>query len=46
MAELHTPYGRCLEDFQVGDRIHHWPGRTITSMAGILQARTTGWTRR
>lgn len=30
MAELHTPYGRALEDFEIGDTIHHWPGRTIT----------------
>lgn len=23
-------YGRCLEDFNVGDEIKHWPGKTIT----------------
>jgi len=30
MADIHTPYGRALEDFRPGDVIHHWPGRTIT----------------
>lgn len=30
MAEIHTPYGRAYEDFNVGDTIFHWPGRTIT----------------
>jgi acyl dehydratase len=24
------PFGRCLEDFQVGDVYKHWPGKTIT----------------
>ena len=23
-------FGRCFEDFQVGEVIEHWPGRTIT----------------
>ena len=31
MAEIHSPYGRVFEDFNVGDVIHHWPGRTITA---------------
>jgi acyl dehydratase len=24
------PFGRCLEDFSVGDVYRHWPGKTIT----------------
>jgi acyl dehydratase len=24
------PFGRCLEDFAVGDVYRHWPGKTIT----------------
>src|SRR5207342_2625424 len=24
------PFGRCLEDFEVGDVYRHWPGKTIT----------------
>src|SRR5438552_7009011 len=24
------PFGRCLEDFTVGDVYKHWPGKTIT----------------
>lgn len=24
------PFGRCLEDFVVGDVLRHWPGKTIT----------------
>ena len=24
------PFGRCLEDFTVGDIYRHWPGKTIT----------------
>jgi acyl dehydratase len=31
VAEIHTPFGRVYEDFQVGDIIKHWPGRTITA---------------
>lgn len=30
MADIHSPYGRVLEDFHAGDCIHHWPGRTVT----------------
>lgn len=30
MANIHTPYGRVFEDFEAGDVIRHWPGRTIT----------------
>jgi acyl dehydratase len=31
MAEIHTPFGRVYEDFNIGDVIRHWPGRTITA---------------
>jgi acyl dehydratase len=24
------PFGRCLEDFNIGDVYKHWPGKTIT----------------
>jgi acyl dehydratase len=24
------PFGRCFEDFEVGDLYRHWPGKTIT----------------
>ena len=24
------PFGRCLEDFMIGDVYRHWPGKTIT----------------
>ena len=24
------PFGRCLDDFKVGDVYRHWPGKTIT----------------
>lgn len=30
MADIHTPFGRAYEDFEIGDTIRHWPGRTIT----------------
>lgn len=30
MTEIFTPYGRAYEDFNPGDMIYHWPGRTIT----------------
>ncbi|MFZ4515002.1 MAG: MaoC family dehydratase [Acidimicrobiia bacterium] len=30
MAEYERPFGRCLEDFVVGDVYKHWPGKTIT----------------
>lgn len=36
MAELHTPYGRVFEDFEPGDMIRHWPGRTITQADDLL----------
>lgn len=36
MAELHTPYGRVFEDFEPGDTIRHWPGRTITQADDLL----------
>lgn len=28
-------FGRCYEDFIVGDIFHHWPGRTITETDNI-----------
>ncbi len=30
MTEYERPFGRVLEDFVVGDRYLHWPGKTIT----------------
>jgi len=30
MAVHERPFGRCLEDFTVGDVFRHWPGKTIT----------------
>ncbi|HKA84839.1 MAG TPA: MaoC family dehydratase [Acidimicrobiales bacterium] len=30
MATIDRPFGRHLEDFQVGDVYRHWPGKTIT----------------
>lgn len=30
MIDIHTPYGRAFEDFLIGSRIWHWPGRTVT----------------
>ena len=30
MSVYERPFGRCLEDFQVGDIYRHWPGKTIT----------------
>jgi acyl dehydratase len=36
MAEIHTPYGRAYEDFNVGDVLRHWPGRTVTAMDDTL----------
>lgn len=36
MAEIHAPYGRVFEDFQAGDVIRHWPGRTITQADDLL----------
>src|ERR671938_791532 len=29
-------FGRCLEDFNVGDVYKHWPGKTITEYDGHL----------
>ena len=36
MREIHTPFGRVYEDFEVGDVIKHWPGRTITAADDTL----------
>ena len=30
MTIYERPFGRCLEDFTVGDVYRHWPGKTIT----------------
>jgi len=30
MTSYERPFGRCLEDFAVGDVYKHWPGKTIT----------------
>ncbi len=30
MTTYERPFGRCLEDFEVGDVYRHWPGKTIT----------------
>lgn len=30
MTTYDRPFGRCLEDFVVGDVYRHWPGKTIT----------------
>ena len=30
MATIDRPFGRHLEDFEVGDVYRHWPGKTIT----------------
>ncbi len=30
MTVYERPFGRCLEDFVVGDVYRHWPGKTIT----------------
>jgi acyl dehydratase len=36
MAEIHTPFGRVYEDFNEGDVIKHWPGRTITEADDMM----------
>jgi acyl dehydratase len=36
MAEIHTPFGRVYEDFNVEDVIMHWPGRTITEADDMM----------
>jgi acyl dehydratase len=36
MAEIHTPFGRVYEDFNVDDVIMHWPGRTITEADDMM----------
>lgn len=30
MTTHERPFGRCYEDFEVGDVYRHWPGKTIT----------------
>jgi acyl dehydratase len=30
MATVDRPFGRHLEDFEIGDIYRHWPGKTIT----------------
>ena len=36
MREIHSPYGRALEDFHTADLIRHWPGRTVTQADNLL----------
>jgi acyl dehydratase len=30
MTVYERPFGRCFEDFEIGDVYRHWPGKTIT----------------
>ena len=30
MNTFDRPFGRCFEDFEVGDIYKHWPGKTVT----------------
>jgi acyl dehydratase len=30
MTTYERPFGRCFEDFEIGDVYRHWPGKTIT----------------
>jgi acyl dehydratase len=30
MTTYDRPFGRCFEDFEIGDVYKHWPGKTIT----------------
>jgi acyl dehydratase len=30
MSTFDRPFGRCFEEFEVGDIYKHWPGKTIT----------------
>ena len=30
MTQIDRPFGRYLEDFEIGDVYRHWPGKTIT----------------
>jgi len=30
MSSFERPFGRCFEEFEVGDVYKHWPGKTIT----------------
>ena len=30
MTTYERPFGKCFEDFEVGDVYRHWPGKTIT----------------
>jgi acyl dehydratase len=41
---IDSSYGRCLEEFRVGDRFLHWPGRTITDGDHQLFCLLTGST--
>ena len=36
MTTHERPFGRCLEDFIVGDVYRHWPGKTITEAGGRI----------
>jgi acyl dehydratase len=41
MTIYERPFGRCLEDFEVGDVYRHWPGKTITEAEDHLFCMTT-----
>jgi len=36
MPDIHSPFGRSFEDFNVGDVIRHWPGRTLSQSDNTL----------
>jgi acyl dehydratase len=38
------PYGRYLEDFEVGAVYKHWPAKTITSTTSMPISRSRGGT--
>lgn len=41
MTIYERPFGRCLEDFEIGDVYRHWPGKTITEADDHLFCLTT-----
>lgn len=38
---IRSAFGRCLDDFEVGDIYEHWPGRTITETENIQMSLLT-----
>ena len=38
---IRSPFGRCLNDFEVGDIYEHWPGRTITEADNLQMSLLT-----